>query len=154
MRIAPELPKCPTWKGYRLSGVATRLEHDLNLDLATVWPRLWLSAPDATRTEVTAAREALSRSATLAGWVLLYGAVGALWWPGLLLAATVTTTAWRRARAATDAYATLVEAACRLHTPELARILGLELSGPVTRQVGTEVTRLLQTGQAPARLSP
>ncbi|MGN9845170.1 hypothetical protein ACTMTI_44315 [Nonomuraea sp. H19] len=150
VRIAHELPERPTWMGDRLAAVATRLERDFDLDLATVWPYLWLSVPDITRTEVTATRDALSRATTLAGWGLLYLAIGALWWPGLLLAAIITLTAWRRARTATNAYATLVEAAARLHTPELARHLGLDLSGPLTRQAGAQVTYLLQTGQTTA----
>ncbi|MFB4273164.1 hypothetical protein [Nonomuraea sp. GTA35] len=150
VRIAHELPERPTWMGDRLAAVAIRLDRDFALDLATLWPYVWLYVPDVIRTEVTATRDALSRATTLAGWGLLYLAVGALWWPGLPLAAVILLTAWRRARTATNAYATLVEAAARLHTPDLARHLGLDLSGPLTRQVGAQLTHLLQTGQITA----
>lgn len=144
MRIAAELPARPTWMGDRLHAVAIRLSRDLGLDLPTVWPHLWLTAPDTSRTEITAAREGLTRATTLAGWGLLYVAAGVLWWPALLIAFVVITTAWRRARTVTNAYATLVEATARLYTPDLARHLGLDHTGPLTRQTGRDLTCLLQ----------
>jgi len=81
-RIAQEKPARPTWIGDRVHAVITRLDREYYLDLATIWPNLWLAMPDTARTEITAARESLTRAATLAGWGLLYLVVGALWWPG------------------------------------------------------------------------
>lgn len=143
-RIAPEQPARPTWIGDRIHAVRTRLDREYHLDLATLWPHLWLAMPETTRAEITTAREALTRAATLAGWGLLYLAVGALWWPGLLIAAAIMGTAWRRARTAAETYALLLEAAARLHTGELARCLGLDHAGPLTQQTGWALTCLLQ----------
>ena len=143
-RIAQEKPARPSWIGDRIHAVITRLDRDYHLDLATVWPNLWLAMPETTRTEITAAREALARAATLAGWGLLYLVVGTLWWPGLLIAVAIAGTAWRRARATTDVYALLVEATARLHTADLARSLGIDHTGPLNQQTGWALTCLLQ----------
>jgi hypothetical protein len=145
--ISDELPHRPTWMGDRIQAVETRLRRDLGLELAVVWPHLWLHVPECTRSEVTTARAEVTRAATLGGWGLLYLATGALWWPGLLVTAAVTITAWHRARTATDSYATLVEAAVRLHVAELACRLGLPRGpGPFTRRLGTELTDHLRRG--------
>lgn len=143
-RIAQEQPARPTWIGDRVHAVIIRMDRDYHLDLATVWPHLWLAMPQATRTEITAARESLARAATLAGWGLLYLVVGALWWPGLLIAVAIVGTAWRRARTAADVYALLIEAAARLHTADLARSLGIDHTGPLNQQTGWALTCLLQ----------
>ncbi|MBE1582330.1 hypothetical protein ACFPOI_31340 [Nonomuraea angiospora] len=145
LRIAAEPPTRPTWMGDRLNDATVRLNRDLGLDLATVWPYLWLTAPDTTRTEIIAARETLTRATTLAGWGLLYLAVAALWWPGLPIAAAVLVTAWRRARTACDMYALLVEATAHLQSADLAHRLGLEPTGPITRETGTALTDLVRT---------
>lgn len=156
LRISAEPPARPTWMGDRLGDVAVRLDRDLGLDLAAVWPYLWLTAPDTTRAEIVAARATLTRATTLAGWGLLYLAAGALWWPGLPIAAAVLLTAWRRARTACDVYALLVEATVRLQSADLARRLGLDHTGPMTRESGVALTDLLRTrspqldGPAPA----
>lgn len=144
MRISAEPPGRPTWIGDRLNALATRLDRDLDLDLGTVWPYLWLTVPETARSEITAAREALDRAATLAGWGLLYIAVGVLWWPGLLAAAVVIATARHRARTATDSYALLIEATVRLYATALANELGLQPAGPLTRETGWALTSLLQ----------
>ena len=146
--ISVEPPERPTWMGDRLNGVAVRLDRDLDLDLATVWPYLWLTVPETTRTEITAAREALARAATLAGWGLGYVVVGAFWWPALPVALAVVGTAHRRARAATDTYALLVEAAVRLHSVALAQQLGLPHEGPLDREAGWALTSLLHSEEA------
>lgn len=143
-RIAQEQPARPTWIGDRVHAVITRVDRDYHLDLATIWPHLWLAMPETTRTEITAARESLARATTLAGWGLLYLVVGALWWPGLLIAVAIVGTAWRRARTAADVYALLVEAAGRLHTADLARSLGIDHSGPLNQRTGWALTCLLQ----------
>jgi hypothetical protein len=144
MRVSAEPPGRPTWMGDRLNAVATRLDRDLDLDLGTVWPYLWLTAPETTRSEITAAREALDRAATLAGWGLLYIIVGALWWPGLPAAAVIIATARHRARTAADSYALLIEATVRLYTTALADDLGLPPANALTRETGWALTSLLQ----------
>ncbi|MEV5750749.1 hypothetical protein AB0L00_23245 [Actinoallomurus sp. NPDC052308] len=80
-RIGLERPDRPTWSGDRVNAAATRLRRDLNLDLPTVWPNLWLHLPETARTEVTAARAALARATTLAGWAVLYAPLVWWWWP-------------------------------------------------------------------------
>jgi hypothetical protein len=144
IRIAQEKPGRPTWIGDRVHAVITRMDREYRLDLATVWPNLWLAMPETTRTEITAARESLARAATLAGWSLLYLVVGTLWWPDLIIAMAVVGTAWRRARTAADVYALLIEAAARLHTADLARSLGIDHTGPLNKQTGWALTCLLQ----------
>ncbi|MGW2081573.1 hypothetical protein ACWCOW_32405 [Streptomyces sp. NPDC001939] len=148
-RIAAELPERPTWMGDRLYAVEARLRRDLGLELAVIWPHLWLDAPDTTRTEITATREDLTRASTLAGWGVLYLAVAALWLPGLIISAAVITTAWRRGRAAVGAYAMLVEAASRLHASALAQNLGLCQTGPLTRGAGLILSAYLARGESP-----
>lgn len=124
--------------------MVTRLNREYDLDLPTIWPTLWLVMPETPRSEITAARQALTRAATLVGWGLLYLAVGALWWPGLLLAMAIMGTAWRRARTAADTYALLIEAVTRLYTTDLARSLGIDHTGPLNQQIGWALTCLLQ----------
>ncbi|MEV4313055.1 hypothetical protein [Actinocrispum sp. NPDC049592] len=143
-RISAGAPERPTWMGDRLNGVSTRLADELDLDLAVVWPYLWLAAPDTTRSEITAARESLDRATTLAGWGLLYLVVGAFWWPCLLVAVVVMLTAWRRGRAATDTYALLIDATVRMRSAGLAQDLGLPHEGPLTRETGWALTTLLR----------
>ncbi|GAB2810280.1 hypothetical protein [Streptomyces daliensis] len=149
-RVSPGRPGRPTWAGDRMRAVEAALRESLGLELGVVWPHLWLYVPESTRVEVTAARGAMVRAAALAGWGLLYGVVGALWWPGLLVAAGVVGTGWRRFRAATDEYALLTGAAVRLHAHELARALAIGHAGPLTKEAGTALTAYLISGQAPA----
>ncbi|MFF2644957.1 hypothetical protein ACFVUB_34595 [Streptomyces niveus] len=130
-RIAPEEPSRPTWSGDRLNAVAVRLERDHHLDLATLWPHLWLVLPEETRTQITLARQNLTRAATLTAWALLYLPLTAWWWPAALITATLTLTGWARTRTATDTYALLLEATTRLHTRDLADRLGLNPTGPL-----------------------
>lgn len=151
-RIADTPPARPTWTGDRLHAVDVRLRTDLGIAVAAVWPLLWLHVPDTTRVEITTAREGMHRAATLAGWALLYLAVTVVWWPGLPLSAAVMATAWYRFRTTTDTYATLVEAATRLHVRDLAQHLGLlplEDAVPVTLRQGIDLTAYVTNGQTP-----
>jgi hypothetical protein len=149
-RIAAERPGRPTALSDRIHAVATRLDRDLNVDLAVVWPYLWLTLPEVTRTEVTAARQALSRAAVLAAWAVLYLLLAVWWWPAAPVAAVVAAVSVVRLRPATEAYAVLLEAATRLHLSELARHLGLDSVGPATAELGDSITRLLTGQQRPS----
>ncbi|MFJ8929937.1 hypothetical protein ACIRLA_25475 [Streptomyces sp. NPDC102364] len=144
-RIAAELPERPTWSGDRLHAASVRLERDCHLDLATVWPHLWLQLPETVRAEITTARQALTRATTLGGWALLYEPLAIWWWPASPLATVLAITAWQRTRNATETHALLLEAATRLHAGDLARHLGLEHTGPLTRPIGDALTSLLHT---------
>ncbi|MBD0421770.1 hypothetical protein H0H10_21875 [Streptomyces sp. TRM S81-3] len=131
-RIAAERPDRPTWSGDRIHGVSARLDRVHQLDLATVWPYLWLTLPDTTRTEITAARQSLYRGNTLTAWALLYLPVAGWWWPAVLIGLALLLAGRSRTRAAADDYALLLEAAVRLHGGELAVRLGLTPASPTT----------------------
>ncbi|MEU6615532.1 hypothetical protein R1Y80_26465 [Streptomyces sp. JL1001] len=149
LRIGPEHPERPTWSGDRIHAVTVSLHRDHHLDLSTVWPCLWLILPEEIRTEISAARQALTRATTLMAWALLYLPLALLWWPGALAVATLALAGWRRTRTAADAYAVLLDAATRLHVRDLAERMGLDLRGPLTPEAGDALTRLLSPSTPP-----
>ncbi|WP_336114933.1 hypothetical protein [Streptomyces sp. PTD9-10] len=142
-RVGAEEPVRPTWSGDRVHLAALRVRRDYGLDLAVLWPHLWLTLPDPPRAEVTAARQALARAATLTAWAVLYLPLALWWWPALLVAAVLALTGHHRFRAAADAYATLLEAVVRLHAADLARRFGLDCTGPLTATDGARLAELL-----------
>jgi hypothetical protein len=143
-RIASERPERPTWSGDQLSGAAVRLERDLHLDLATLWPHLWLILPESERTQITGARNDMAQSAVLGGWALLYIPLTWWWWPALPLAIILAAVARRRFRLAAQAYALLLEAAARIHVGPFAAQLGLEHQGSITPVLGDRLMRFLK----------
>lgn len=145
-RIAVERPERPTWGGDRIHAAALRLDSHYHLDLAVVWPSLWLVIPDTIREQITAARTALSRACALGGWSVLYLVLTIWWWPAAPVATVVALVAHHRIRTATDTYATLLETTARLHVGTLADQLGIEHAGPVTAQLGRTLTRRLRSG--------
>ncbi|MFE6846471.1 hypothetical protein [Streptomyces sp. NPDC057686] len=136
LRISPERPDRPTWSGDRIHAASVRVDRDHHLDLATLWPHLWLVLPETTRTEITAARQALTRATTLCAWALLYLPLALWWWPAAVIAAVIAVTSRQRTRSAADGYATLLEAATRLHARDLAGLLGMDPPGPLTPEAG------------------
>lgn len=151
-RIAPELPDRPTWCGDRVNAAQIRLDRDHHLDLATVWPYLWLQLSETTRAEIITARQALTRSTVLGGWALLYAVLAAWWWPAAPLAVALALTTRQRTRAATEGFAILLEAAVRLYSGELARHLDITAAGdqpPTPQQIGDLLTRHLHTEPPP-----
>ncbi|WP_369263627.1 hypothetical protein [Streptomyces sp. R35] len=148
-QIATERPTRPTWSGDRIHAAAVRLERDHQLDLATVWPHLWLILPDSARTEITTARQTLTRATTLFAWALLYLPLTAWWWPAATISVALTLTGRIRTRTAIDTYALLLEAATRVHAGDLARHLGFTLAGPLTPEMGDKLTRFLAPSPPP-----
>jgi hypothetical protein len=148
-RIALERPGRPTWSGDRVNSVAVRLQRDLHVDLPTIWASLWLTLPAATRTEVTAARQALASATTMAAWALLYLVLAGWWWPAALIAAVLAVTGWHRTRTAADGYAALLEASTRVYARDLARQLGLDPSSSPDQRVGESLTAVLHTEPPP-----
>lgn len=152
-RIAAEEPDRPTWSGDRINALTIRLRRDLTMDLPTIWPHLWLHLPEATRTQITTARQALTNATTLTGWAILYAPLAIWWWPALPTAATLATIAWHRTRTTTDTYARLIEAATRLHIHDLATQLGIDPTGKTLPALGATLTHHLHT-QLPPPTTP
>ncbi|OIJ66464.1 hypothetical protein [Streptomyces mangrovisoli] len=148
-RIAPEEPDRPTWSGDRVHAVVVRLERDHHVDLPLLWPHLWLTLAETTRTEITAAEQALTRATTLSGWSILYASLAAWWWPAAPLALAMALTARSRIRGAVDTYAQLLEAAARLHATDLAVRLGIAHTGPLDPALGEALTRQLRPRPSP-----
>lgn len=145
--VALERPDRPTWSGDRINGVSVRLHRDHRLDIALLWPHLWLTLPEQERNEITAARTAMTRAAELGAWAVLFAPLTYLWWPAGVIALALGFTARSRTRAATDTYARLVEAAVRLHARDLAQSLGIECDGALPADAGDRFDELL--GSAP-----
>ncbi|MEU3091617.1 hypothetical protein ACWCQ0_31490 [Streptomyces massasporeus] len=150
VRIAVEDPARPTWSGDRIHAVAVRLERDYHLDLVALWPHLWLILPDTVRAEITAARQALIRATNLSAWALLYLPLAGWWWPAVAITAVLAVAGRQRTRSAAGVYATLLEAAARVHARDLAEALGLNPAEALTRDSGDAITRHL-TPSAPPR---
>ncbi|GAA2425396.1 hypothetical protein [Streptomyces coeruleofuscus] len=144
LATAQERPLRPTWMGDRMQAVVIRYRRECDLDLPSVWPCLWLMLPDQARVEIKEARERITKATTLAGWAVLYVAVAVLWWPASVVVVGLFMTARQRGRRAVETYAVLVEAATRLHAPELARGLGLDHDGPLDARTGQAMTLLVQ----------
>ncbi|MCB5168450.1 hypothetical protein LG634_26960 [Streptomyces bambusae] len=143
--IALEEPARPTWQGDRIAAVGTTLYRRYELDLATIWPALWLTLPENGLREITGSRDAFQRAGVLAGWGVLCLVPGALWWPGLPIAAVLWVTGVRRAREAVDTYAAFVTAAVELHAADLARTLGLDVPGELDKPTGRDLTTHLRS---------
>lgn len=89
------------------------------MDLAVLWPRLWLLLPDSSRTPLADARRHLDEAARLGGWALLYLQLGTVWWPSVVIGVVAGLVAHQRYRSAADVYAGLVEPAVDVHLDEL-----------------------------------
>lgn len=141
-RISVERPERPTWSGDRIHAAAVRLDRETHVNLLVVWPHLWLVLSEEIRAEVGRARSGLTRAAVLGGWALLYLPLVWWWWPAVLVAATLAMISARRLRAASDTYATLLEASARLHLTDLADKLRIE-EQPMGFPLGDAVMRRL-----------
>ncbi|GAA1900961.1 hypothetical protein GCM10009837_24870 [Streptomyces durmitorensis] len=124
-RISLCAPKRPTWYGDRMQATADRVEAAYGVDLAALWPRLWLILPEPAVRQIEAARDSFSAAARLAAWAVGYALLACWWWPAALVAVGCGAVARSRARAALDALAGLTEAAVDVHGRELATRVGL-----------------------------
>lgn len=136
-------PEHPTRLGDRLHAPAVRLGAEYGIDLAIVWPRLWLLLPTPTRDTLTATRTRLDAAFALGGWALLYLPLALYWWPAALIAVVTALASRRRAALAAEAYAELVEATVDLHLDRLHSRLADPRPSP---QQGRALTERLRRG--------
>ncbi|MFH8774426.1 hypothetical protein [Streptomyces sp. NPDC017958] len=146
-RIALAPPTRPTHMGDSIAALSTRVRIEYGLDLEHGWPRLWLVLPEEARAVLDERRDAFNRSATVAGWGVLYTLAGAIWWPLGLAGLGTLLTAVVRGRSAVDNLSQLMESAVDLHGASLATSLGIPApDGRVTPEIGREVTRVVRKG--------
>ncbi|MEV6419538.1 hypothetical protein [Streptomyces sp. NPDC051662] len=124
-RIALRAPARPTWYGDRMQATADRVEAAYGVDLAALWPRLWLILPEPAGRQIQSARDSFSAAARLTAWGVGYALLACWWWPAALVAVACASVARSRARAGLDALAGLIEAAVDVHGRELAARVGL-----------------------------
>ncbi|MGD1223020.1 hypothetical protein AB9Q10_31855 [Streptomyces krungchingensis] len=149
-RIAPREPTRPTWYGDRMQATADRVEAAYGVDLAALWPRLWLILPEPAVRQIQAARDSFSAAARLAAWAAGYALLACWWWPAALIAAGCAAVARSRARTALDALAGLVEAAVDVHGRELATRVGLiapDASGLLDRDTGDGMSEVFRKAE-------
>ncbi|MFD0688039.1 hypothetical protein [Actinomadura fibrosa] len=137
----------PTWIGDRLHVARVRVEAVYGLDLDIAWPRLWLILPSEVRDELAAARTAVTASARLSAWAVLYLVLGAWWWPALLVAGAAQATAVLRARSSVGRLAELVEATVDLHAADLADRLRPAQQAYADPEAGPRLTTLMRKGR-------
>ncbi|AOR31714.1 hypothetical protein BFF78_12215 [Streptomyces fodineus] len=145
-RIALIRPRLPTWTGDRMVAVDEHIRTAYDLDLATVWPRLWLTLPEEVRAPLTQAQAGLTAAARTAAWGGLWLALGPRWWPAALIGAGGLALGWWRGRTAMEHLAQLVESTVDLHAAALAKSLGHPVEGPFGPADGEAVTRILRKG--------
>jgi len=143
-RICPVNPERPTWMSDRIRAMDERVHLMYDVDFTSLWPRLWLCVPDATRAELTTARTALSAGARLFGWGLLYLPLTGWWWPSAVISVVTCLVAWSRGRTAVSTLAELAESSVDLYGRDLAEQLGVHCPGTFSRDVGLQVTCILR----------
>ncbi|MFD0556624.1 hypothetical protein FB566_1865 [Stackebrandtia endophytica] len=131
----------------QLGRLRRSLLEDYKVDLATVWPPLWMHLSSEDRQEVALARAAVRDGATLIGWALLSAVLAVVWWPMTLIAAILAVEGRRRSNVAMQDFTQTVKAVVQLHTAELATRLGLTDPQPLDRSLGWRLTAHLQNNR-------
>ncbi|WP_151480328.1 hypothetical protein [Streptomyces albicerus] len=146
-RIAALRPVRPTWYGDRMEAAAERVHDAYGVDLAALWPRLWLILTEPAQRQIQTARDSFSVSARLAAWAVGYGLLAVWWWPSALVAIGCALTARTRARDSVASLAELMEAAVDVHGRELAALVGLitaDSPGRLDRDTGDRLSELFR----------
>lgn len=124
-RIALREPVRPTWYGDRMQATADRVEAAYGVDLAVLWPRLWLILPEPAVRQIQSAHDSFSAAARLTAWAVGYALLACWWWPAALAAVGCAAVARSRAQTSLDSLAGLIEAAVDVHGRDLATRVGL-----------------------------
>ncbi|WP_255953277.1 hypothetical protein [Streptomyces odontomachi] len=148
-RICLAQPRRRTWMGDQVTAAETRIRNRYGLDVAHVWPRLWLVLPDGVQQEYRDTRGAFDRASVLVGWGLLHFVivVGTWWWPALVIGCGTCFVGWLQGRHAIAALAGLTEACFDLHARDLATAMHLPVEdGPLSKPMGRDLNARLRKG--------
>lgn len=146
-RVALREPTRPTWYGDRMQATADRVEAAYGVDLAALWPRLWLILPEPAVRHIQSAHDSFSAAARLAAWAVAYALLACWWWPAALVAVGCAAVARSRARGALEALAGLIEAAVDVHGRELAErvgLIGADSTGLLGHETGDRMSELFR----------
>ncbi|WP_415949448.1 hypothetical protein [Streptomyces sp. KLOTTS4A1] len=148
-RVALRIPNRPTWYGDRVQAAAERVHLAYGVDLAALWPRLWLTLPEPAVRQIQAAHDSFTAAARLTAWAVGYAVLACWWWPAALVALGCAAVARSRAHDALDALAELIEAAVDVHGRELAERVGLIGTEPqvLGRAVGDRMSELFRKAE-------
>ncbi|WP_299537585.1 hypothetical protein [uncultured Streptomyces sp.] len=149
-RVALREPTRPTWYGDRMQATADRVEAAYGVDLAALWPRLWLILPEPAVRQIQSARSSFAAAARLAAWAAGYAVLGCWWWPAALIAVGCAAVARFRVRDALGALAELIEAAVDVHALELAARVGLsgpDAEGLLPRRTGDRMSEVFRKAE-------
>jgi hypothetical protein len=145
--IPTYLPARPTIMAdrFRLAEARVAAQYG-SLDLPSIWPRLWLLLPEDTRTQVTLAASAVESASVLAGWAVLYCALGALCYPAILAGVVLLFIAWRQARVRSDVLAELLESTVDVHLSLLLKAFGEPECDHMTKEMAARVNDRVRKG--------
>ena len=147
----PELGRLlPTRLGNMLRAAEDHCAVKYGLDAIICWPRLWLLLPEATKTELSQARQHLNGTVRIWVWgmlFLIWAPLFGVWWP-LLLGLGTAWLAHRWLIQAARVYGDLIEAAFDLYRLQLYQALRWPLpSTPAEeRALGQTLTDYLWHG--------
>lgn len=147
VRIALAPPVKALWIADRFAALESRVRAEYGIDLASVWPRLWLVLPEHARAELRSSVESWRASTAWGAWGVLYLLLIPACWPAAVLGALTLTWAVRCARDATERITDLAESACDHYVSDLVQSLLPE--APVERaspHFGMMITAVARKG--------
>jgi hypothetical protein len=139
----------PTPIGNILRAAERRPADKYGLDAIVIWPQLWLLLPDATRTELRAARVSLDGAVAAAIWGVLFCLFAPLALAAVPVGLAVTVIAvWAVIPARAQVFGELIEAAYDLHRTQVYQHLRwpLPVNPHAERAAGAALTSYLRRG--------
>lgn len=144
-RIAPARPARATWTGNRMHAAERSIVEFYELDLARIWPSLWMVLPEEARADIASAHRSFAAARIRVTWSLPWVLLGVSWWPAGVVAVVLLVAGWRQGRAAIGTLADLAEAAVDVYAPKLAVHLGVTpIRAPVTVETGRRIDEILR----------
>ncbi|MGW0486064.1 hypothetical protein [Nonomuraea sp. NPDC003214] len=145
-RLGETRPGEATWSAQRMADVTRHVHRRYGLDLALVWPHLWVLTDSDVRKELQNVVNGYAAAARLSVWgaayLLVFAATG--WWPAGIAGVVLLVIAWRRGRSAVSTLAPVLESVVDLHVRALAERLGVPQDGPFRKETADGVHAVLR----------
>jgi len=130
--------------GDRFYLLNERIDVQYGLSVSLAWPRLWLLLKDPAPAAINSVYNRYRSAAATSGWGIMYGLVGAAWWPAIVVGVVMILVGYRRALTSSVVLSNLLEAAVDTHQVALATVLGISLpEGRITPPEGGQINNIL-----------